>query len=40
MFTKFRKELKMKICSIDGCNNECDKGRRYCRKHYLERISK
>lgn len=30
----------MKICSIDGCNNECDKGRRYCHRHYLERVSK
>ena len=27
----------MKHCIVDGCNAECEKGRRYCRQHYLER---
>ena len=27
----------MKTCIIEGCTNECEKGRRYCREHYLER---
>ena len=27
----------MKICKIEGCNNECDKNTRYCHKHLLER---
>lgn len=30
----------MKICCIDGCNNPCVSGRRYCRTHYLERHRK
>ena len=27
----------MKKCIVDGCSAECEKGRRYCREHYLER---
>ena len=27
----------MKTCCIDGCDSECEKGRRYCREHYLQR---
>ena len=27
----------MKQCIIDGCADACEKGRRYCRRHYLER---
>ena len=27
----------MKICKIEGCNKECDKGRRYCHEHFLAR---
>lgn len=27
----------MKVCCIEGCNEICDKGRKYCHKHYLER---
>lgn len=27
----------MKTCCIDGCVNECEKGSRYCREHYLQR---
>ncbi len=27
----------MKTCCIDGCASECEKGRRYCREHYLQR---
>ena len=27
----------MKQCIIEDCCNECEKNRRYCRKHYLER---
>lgn len=30
----------MKTCIIEGCINECEKGRRYCREHYLERKRK
>ena len=30
----------MKTCIIEGCNSECEKGRRYCREHYLERKRK
>lgn len=26
----------MKICKVEGCNQECDKGRRYCHRHYLD----
>ena len=27
----------MKTCIIEGCTNECEKGYRYCREHYLIR---
>lgn len=27
----------MKKCIIDDCSNTCEKGRRYCKEHYLER---
>lgn len=27
----------MKECIIENCKSECDKGRKYCHKHYLER---
>ena len=27
----------MKQCIIEGCENECEPKRRYCRSHYLER---
>ena len=27
----------MKVCIVEGCNKECEKGRRYCREHYLAR---
>lgn len=27
----------MKECIVDGCHADCEKGRRYCRAHYLER---
>lgn len=30
----------MKACCIENCKNECLKGRRYCREHYLERKRK
>ena len=26
-----------KICIIEGCHQQCDKGRRYCHRHYLDR---
>lgn len=26
----------MKTCKIEGCDKECDKGRRYCHEHYLQ----
>lgn len=29
----------MKTCCIESCDSECEKGRRYCHKHYLERIA-
>lgn len=29
--------MEKKICCIDGCENECDKGRRYCHRHFLDR---
>ena len=27
----------MKPCIVDNCANACEKGRKYCREHYLER---
>lgn len=27
----------MKVCIIDGCEKECEPGRRYCHEHYLAR---
>ena len=27
----------MKECIVDGCHADCEKGRRYCRAHYLEK---
>lgn len=27
----------MKLCKVEGCNCECDPGRRYCHRHFLER---
>ena len=30
----------MKICKVEGCNQECDKGRRYCHRHFLENKAK
>lgn len=29
--------VEKKICCIEGCENECDKGRRYCHRHFLDR---
>ena len=29
----------MKLCKVVGCTNECDPGRNYCHKHFLERKS-
>lgn len=26
-----------KICIVEGCCNPCDKGRRYCHRHYLDK---
>lgn len=26
----------MKTCKVEGCDKECDKGRRYCHEHYLQ----
>ena len=26
-----------KICIVDGCAEKCEKGRRYCHRHYLDR---
>ena len=30
----------MKICKVEGCNQECDKGRRYCHRHFLDNKAK